>query len=939
MYYFIQNNAEGKDAWQMVAADKQLTTVPSFRTVLQVSADPDVFMQQGVEPSDRVKYFGPMYFDLDGDAENIEDVLEESKVLYQELVSTEGIDAGAISIYLSGGRGVHFTINPRVFGITRPTVALPHFWRLYASKFFDMFQYIDTSVYSLGRGRMWRTTQVQRPNGKWKVQITAEDLMSIDADRYAELVSTQRQEFFSSLEVSPNPQLVSFMDAAEPKVKAILKGLTSVENQSERVEALKEVEGVPGCIQILIAEGDCPDSNWNQAAMQLAGYIAAKYTREQEAEFEELLVAPFIRNVSSSSRGSETARRKSFKYILSRALSGAIKFSPGGIIKTIGRRCGGCVVCESPAAPNTSLEGVVEGEFGFYDPATKIKITDGAVFRVTDDKDILLMRSGFKVSAYEMNYDIETQRETAHATTLHFSNGGSVCVEESSLADRRAFNQTASSQGEPFMGTEKDFQEMFTTLKKMRIGAEKMIRSERCGLILQEKDGNVFPHYVGRTKAFRKGSIPSEFMFTGSAHTAPEPDELPDIRSQEDANLMIETIVRLFNINNHMLMTQAIGWVCAANIKPFITQNGKRGFPLLNFAGSSHTGKSSTAYLLLALNGFPLRRVPIWNAEIDTPYPLEELVVTSTTVVRMIEEANEHTAGKNWDKLIGFLKGAWDEAGISRGAIRKKVIEVVSRKNTAPIMYLSEQPSTIQAIRTRSIECMFRPATLFKNEHKADYAFVEKNSKYLEMMGKVMISASLGVSHQKVDKWNAEAEKLLEGLYHGRTLQAYSAVIIGIKFLLDIVSYYSQEHADTIQDYLDAAVQEWRSNSSATSQRMARTALDDVVACFDQMAAEENSEMYGLVAGTHYWKNGDLIFLDVRSIFPRYRRFIRSQGFEGSIRAMSQLTELLAGELYYEGKIPHPQRDGLELHILNVEKLAAKSISLPYLQECPLDEG
>src|SRR5678809_1675617 len=64
-------------------------------------------------------------------------------------------------------------------------------------------------------------------------------------------------------------------------------------------EEFQRLTGIPGCIYKLITEGDCPASNWHQASIQLATYIAAKYTPEDSDEFEQALVDPFVRNVQS----------------------------------------------------------------------------------------------------------------------------------------------------------------------------------------------------------------------------------------------------------------------------------------------------------------------------------------------------------------------------------------------------------------------------------------------------------------------------------------------------------------------------------------------------------------------------------------------------------------------------------------------------------------
>ncbi|WP_333754108.1 hypothetical protein, partial [Streptomyces sp. IBSBF 2394] len=90
-------------------------------------------------------------------------------------------------------------------------------------------------------------------------------------------------------------------------------------------------------------------------------------------------------------------------------------------------------------------------------------------------------------------------------------------------------------------------------------------------------------------------------------------------------------------------------------------------------------------YLMKTLNGFPYRGGVVWNAETATIFPLEEMVASSTTFIRMIEEANEVHAGRKWPQLVGILKANWDRVAIEKGHLQGKKVVTISKPNTAPL--------------------------------------------------------------------------------------------------------------------------------------------------------------------------------------------------------------------------------------------------------------
>ena len=94
------------------------------------------------------------------------------------------------------------------------------------------------------------------------------------------------------------------------------------------------------------------------------------------------------------------------------------------------------------------------------------------------------------------------------------------------------------------------------------------------------------------------------------------------------------------------------------------------------------------------------------------------------------------------------------------------------------------------------------------------------------------------------------------------------------------------------------------------------------------MAGEFDNPSHGLLAGTHYYKEGGLIYLDLRSIVPRYLRYARGLGVIPSVRTAVQLERLIEGETYFMGMTPHPEVPSLQLVTLDEDALLSRSIGL-----------
>jgi hypothetical protein len=123
-------------------------------------------------------YRGPVY--LEGDAGDPADVLHDIRQCVELVTLEYDLPAEAIRLWLSGGRLLHATIPPHVIGTDDGHALLPDIYRVMIETLFPktMTPTLDRSIYSRGKGRMWRLPNRKRTDtGRCKVPITVAELL------------------------------------------------------------------------------------------------------------------------------------------------------------------------------------------------------------------------------------------------------------------------------------------------------------------------------------------------------------------------------------------------------------------------------------------------------------------------------------------------------------------------------------------------------------------------------------------------------------------------------------------------------------------------------------------------------------------------------------------------------------------------------------------
>jgi hypothetical protein len=120
-------------------------------------------------------------FPLDFDcAEDPAKAFQEMKELcLVHLPELYGIDHYGLRFYASGSKGFHVEIPAKFFDAQDGDPYLPLIYRRIAASWKQRFNLttLDLTIYSMGKGKMWRIPNVMRDNGRHKVPLTPDEVM------------------------------------------------------------------------------------------------------------------------------------------------------------------------------------------------------------------------------------------------------------------------------------------------------------------------------------------------------------------------------------------------------------------------------------------------------------------------------------------------------------------------------------------------------------------------------------------------------------------------------------------------------------------------------------------------------------------------------------------------------------------------------------------
>lgn len=929
MYKYIQETSEKKSGWKPCPDDARwsetIATAP-MTTVLAVGQMIEYAENDEDFDTKSLRYRGPLYFDID--SQDISSSIQSAIELCSHLMA-EGVQKQDIQLWATGKKGFHILIDQRVFGQgkTKCFIALPWIYREMAQALF--VENLDMVVYSGGRGRMWRTPNIQRENGKYKVPLTFDELEQLTPEKYDKLCSQPREmEYKFSGMAALN--LTLMFDRAQKAVHQQIMEFQGHEQIDD--ELLEEFSADDGCIQKLITQGDKEGSNFNQAAMQLAAFIKVKYSLEDRDGWMPL-VRTMAKNVTSGSYRSEADRLRHIKGAVFRAFKDQhFVFSRRALFKVI-RPCGDCLICKTQDGESVEMgeldfiEARPTGYWAMFKAGEKQLTTftlEPLTFYTVETEESGKLRTGVSAKVHWLN------REGHSCSHVHMLTDDAWNSRSSLIRAMNGIGNCAVYAND-------------SEIQRLR---HSIFRDIDMISEIQEVRSTGFHWYrVGTVKSLVY--VEPSFSLTSSSEVGTHklvvdniqaPPSLFAAHGVENQDQEMQDVIKaLCKINDPHVVGQCLGWMVACFLKQQIITKLNQ-FPLLNLYGNAGSGKSKTAHLMAFLHGcdYEMRDSPL-DLETTTPYAITAMVASSTSVVRIIDEVNPSLVPRRvYDKFVGVAKAAWAGLEESKGTLSSRPdrgAAVAKVKLTGPVLYLSEQPPERPALRQRSIMVGMSQRQREAPGRESNFMYAFEMRHRLADLGKELVAQALRTTQKPIHTLMASYAPKVPTAVGTRAHYSYTVILAGLEWLQMVTDSLELNVRDDIQELIDGLLDWLCEEQDVIGKEKSRSESDIVIEAMSTMAAQPAGMPERLIPGLHYFRRGSELMVDTQLAFPMYAKFSRSIGDRPVVANAGQLRTLLRGENYYLGEGPHPTKEGNFVTRMDLAGMRVKGIQINNFRE------
>jgi len=372
-----------------------------------------------------------------------------------------------------------------------------------------------------------------------------------------------------------------------------------------------------------------------------------------------------------------------------------------------------------------------------------------------------------------------------------------------------------------------------------------------------------------------------------------------------------------------------LGWFVSCHFRQHI-QFEEPQFPLLNIFGNAGAGKSCLATLMAMINGIDYNKAELQNVEVGTLFPLTRYVSSSTTVPRLIEEVNPVQLGNTrYGQIVGILKAAWSHAPIQRGNINsQRELTVTEDRVSAPLVYTSEQSASVPALRSRSVEVRLQAKALQNQTYRDNYRIAVKNRSALLRMARALVTVALGTSPSALLKILHSKSSMIHKGVEERPRWGMMCCLTGLHMLIHTMEEFKVDGVESVRMLESELITYYGGRVTEVERGKSSSEVDRVLSTMNTLADATFDERLRLVAGKHYWRQGDSLYLVLQSCLPRYQAHTKNVGELAVIRNFNQLAELIEGEVYFLRIEPHPHNPEIDVYVISVQKLTEKGTLL-----------
>lgn len=761
-YHYVQQIG-GEEVWRAVQTSQIAHVLekhsPMFTTVLAVSK-----LVEDLTYEDKLKlqYAGPLYFDWDSADEQL--VIEKVNQFLDKLEEMR-VDLTMCKLFCTGGKGFHLEIPQALFIEKVPKtgmVGLPSVYREVALAL--CVDTLDLKIYSAGRGRMWRTPNVKRENGRYKVPITAQEMREMTVEDAQRLSSAPRRidppmmpEFCTDLAI--------LFDRCTQKVADLMKKRAKFKpdpNVREKASS-HSIQYMMAGLGIKVGAG------FQDIATQLA--IAAVAAGLPEQKFVEECQG-LIESHESDGRRYNTAQKRSDELRrMYHYMDGNLcyEFSVGAIKSLLDHSAPDLdglpaskedvkeVIEEAKASAGEEQEqdeyadvarGVTLSKYGIY---LDTEFGKKRVCAVTFSKPIVLRsaESG-QIVGYET--DVMVNAKFAGRQTLELD----------VFAGLLQFNRFLAKYGHAFQGTDAQVR---TVMMRFVEGSKKqgkehfILKREGLDLVHIAHHENPLFHKPFLVWADASGVIVPEHIAEAGLDLTfagfPDPRGVfkTDIGSapglvewkEEEGNkaALLDCLTNLMTCQKPELLGKLIGWYTSCFWKPLF-QSCYRKFPLLHVNGAAGAGKTEMNQTIASM--FYYDSEPKMTSPGSTVFALQQYLTASSSIPLILDEYKPHVLSYEMhNKLKALFRDAYNQKDVVKGGGNRESEDYRSLHSTqlaAPMVFIAEAAEDEAAVMERVVlATVVRPPQQQALKWLARFQAFSRNKHFLGILGQYMAAS------------------------------------------------------------------------------------------------------------------------------------------------------------------------------------------------------
>lgn len=921
-YRYIQTEEKGK--WIPLADGKSFEKIAQSMgairaTILAVNQDPEA-----ADDPDEIGYSGPLYFDID--AADLSVAISSTQDLIQKLKELDVPDLG-LQVYCSGSKGFHVIVPHSLF--LRSGRAIKRLPSIYMEMARDLYVLgLDFQVYSGGKGRMFRPDNGLRPDGRYRVRITLEELFAMSPEMYQQIVSQPREHQLPGPNGSKAPALAMLFDRARLRVqqKQRLRGTALPIDQ-----LIPYAEEPPACIEMLSRGQRAAGSTFNHVTMQMAAFIARAGVPEYKADS---LISSMAAHASSV-KYSTPALRKTH-------LQGLIHYSrakPNVYFSCASMRA---VLPSSPCRDCPLFASNLDGSGEDETPAV-ISRPDGyyAVTANGGERQV----TTFTLQAIEVFLEqpdsggIARRVRTLVEIYSRLELKGRVYFDEVGWRSKQEFlKQFEGISGLGFLGTDVDIQkikiQVYSPQEEEEV--EEVTNVFAAGIYETKAGTNSTFTYVEPGLSVNSYGIQGTHMILGKVVPA------PILRKSEKAmpgdKKLEEALRTLMGVNSPEAMAHLIGWHSLCHLKTHIMPE-YRQFPSLNLWGEAGCGKSMTSSLMCFLNGVNYYEDgdPLLVST-TTAFPLINAVSSTTTIPKILEEFNKSQVKKYgiYELTTELIKAGWSGYPVPRGTLGQSKSSSESRSGatvedhrvSAPLVVCSEQAPEKPALKQRMIQLHLTRKG--RQGRSGFYSQSVANKDYLLSFARALTLMALKTQKSWIEDRRLEALEYVPHDINDRSRYSYAMLFVGLDYFHAVAHSLELNLDEEVGELRTALADSISHNIKDIVQAKRWSEVDAMMASMGEMAqlALQSSTLSTMIPGKTFLalpETNELI-LDMRTAFPMYTRYARSQGTVPVFNTLSQLAPLLKNEDYFitDERVLPAMAKFRYLWVLDMKKLTEK---------------